>query len=305
MPPLPAPPPLLFPGARIGVFAPSGVFNPERLQAGWDLAEAWGLELVPSPNLGQRHRFLAGDDEARLADLRWALTDPSLDGAWMARGGYGLGRLLSKVDWSTIQPRPVIGFSDGTALHSALWGHARLLGVHGPVLHSLAVSDAPSQGRLRSLLMEGATTRWEGEVWVEGEAEGPLVGGNLCVLATLCGTPHQLNARGAILALEDIAEPAYKLDRMLNQLREAGVLAGVRAVVLGEFFQCLAPPDADWTVQDVLREALAPLGVPVLAGLPFGHGAHNEAFYFGGHARLSGGGLSLSGADAARAEAAR
>ena len=120
MPPLPAPPPLLFPGARVGVFAPSGVFNPERLQAGWALAEAWGVELVPSPNLGQRHRFLAGDDEARLTDLRWALTDPSLDGAWMARGGYGLGRLLSRVDWSTIQSRPVIGFSDGTALHLSL-----------------------------------------------------------------------------------------------------------------------------------------------------------------------------------------
>ena len=303
MPPLPAPPPLLFPGARVGVFAPSGVFNPERLQAGWALAEAWGVELVPSPNLGQRHRFLAGDDEARLTDLRWALTDPSLDGAWMARGGYGLGRLLSRVDWSTIQSRPVIGFSDGTALHSALWGQARLIGVHGPVLHSLSVSDAASQARLRALLMEGEATRWEGEVWAEGEAAGPIVGGNLCVLSTLCGTPHQLNARGAILALEDIAEPAYKLDRMVNQLREAGVFNGVRAVLVGEFVQCAAPQDADWGVVDVLRDALLPLGVPVVAGLPFGHGACNEAFLHGGLAQVFGGGVSLSGANAARREA--
>jgi muramoyltetrapeptide carboxypeptidase len=169
----------------------------------------------------------------------------------------------------------------------------------------LSVSDAASQDRLRALLMEGAATRWEGEVWVAGEAEGPLVGGNLCVLATLCGTPHQLNARGAILALEDIAEPAYKLDRMVNQLREAGAFDGVRAVLLGEFVQCAAPPDADWGVVDVLREALSTLGVPVIAGLPFGHGARNEAFLHGGLVRVSEGGVWLSGADAARSQATR
>ncbi|MBK7755423.1 MAG: hypothetical protein IPI35_03230 [Deltaproteobacteria bacterium] len=108
---------------------------------------------------------------------------------------------------------------------------------------------------------------------------------------------------GAILALEDIAEPAYKLDRMVNQLREAGVFNGVRAVLVGEFVQCAAPQDADWGVVDVLRDALLPLGVPVVAGLPFGHGARNEAFLHGGLAQVFGGGVSLSGANAARREA--
>lgn len=270
---------MLEPGARVGVFAPSGAFDPERLAGGMALARSWGLELVEAPNLRARHRYLAGTDAQRLADLQWALSAPDLDACWMARGGYGITRLLDRVDWGAVADRPMIGFSDGTALLVALRQRAGVAGVHGPVLHSLAdLTSRSSQEALRSLLFGGTPADLGGE----GDAvEGPLVGGNLCVLADLCGTPDQLDASGCALLLEDIGEPAYKLDRMLRHLLRAGVFEGVTGVVVGQLTSCRAPEGADYTAQDVVLEALRELGVPLRWDARVGHGRLNRAFVYG------------------------
>lgn len=281
-------------GARIAIVAPSGVFDPSRLETGAALAASWGLELVRAPNLDARHRYLAGTVEERAADLRWALTDPDIQGVWFARGGYGTAQLLRHLPLDALDERPVVGFSDATALFTAMRGRGHA--IHGPVLHSLAdLADADSQEALRALLVEGRPSELPGES-LNGTVSpliAPLTGGNVAVLASLCGTPWAWSARGKIAVLEDIGEAPYRLDRALSQLLDAGALDGVLGVALGEFVNCNPPSGASWTLREVLAERLAPLGVPVLWGLPVGHGARNRAWTVGATAELHEGGLRV------------
>ncbi|MCB9777931.1 MAG: LD-carboxypeptidase [Alphaproteobacteria bacterium] len=292
--------PLLHQGARVAVVAPSGAFDPARLERGVERIRAWGLDVVPGEHLHARHRYTAGTIEQRRADLITALTAPDIDAVWFARGGYGTVQLLPDLP-PPADDRPIIGFSDATALFCAL-DRQRLHGVragravHGPVLHSLAdLADPASQQALRSLLLGDPRVHLPG-VHLAGptdRVQGRVVGGNLCVLASLAGTPWALCARDAILLLEDVGEPAYKLDRLITQLRLSGALDGVRGVALGTFTDCRTPPDADWTIEALLVELLAPLGVPVVGRLPVGHGSRNHAFVHGGHGVLTVEGLHV------------
>lgn len=281
-------------GTPIAVVAPCGVHDPARLEAGLQLARDAGHDLRPFPDLLRPHRYLASPDAQRLAQLREALTDPAYGAVWIARGGYGLTRLLDRLDLADLPPKPVIGFSDVTALHTALHRADRGPAIHGPVVHSLPVTDAASRAHLWDLLAGRAVEPLVGTAWVPGEARGPLLGGNLCLVAATCGTRHQLDARGAILVLEDVGEVPFRLDRMLQQLRSAGVFDGVAGVAFGRFVQCNPPEGATWTVAELLQEAVADLGVPVVGELPIGHGAENRAFVVGSQGRLSEGRLILS-----------
>ena len=268
---------------RVGVFAPSGAFDAARLERGMAWLRDLGARVTAAPNLGQRHRYLAGTDAQRRADLEWALGSPELDVAWMARGGFGLSKICDPLP--TVAPgRQVVGFSDGTALHAALW-RAGVAGLHAPVLHSVSEADLASQVRVVDCLLGRAEVSWTGETWIPGEIQGPLVGGNLCMLASLAGTRLQPDLSGCILLLEEIAEPPYKLDRMLHQLLASGMLNGVVGVALGEFVGTSTPPE--WTLRELMVELLDSLDVPVLAGLPVGHGAVNQAFFWGQPATLS------------------
>ncbi len=281
--------PLLQAGARVGIFAPSGNFDPGRLESGLALIRAWGLEPVLAPGLGRRHRYLAGDDELRLADLIWALGDPGLDAAWLARGGYGLGRLLHRLPYDALLSRPVIGFSDATALFSGLWAHGVGRPVHGPVLQSLADHcDQASRDALHQLLLGRAGASWVGRSLIPGSASGPLIGGNLCTLASLAGTPHALRAQGCLVLLEEVGERPYRVDRLINQLLRSGGLAGARAVAIGQLEGCGEPGHPDWDAAQIAHEALVELDVPVIADLPVGHGSSNHAFPWGTPARVEG-----------------
>ncbi|MEE2752117.1 MAG: LD-carboxypeptidase [Myxococcota bacterium] len=278
------------------MFAPSGIFTPERLDAGIAVVEGWGYEVVRGPALEGRHRYLAGTDEERLEGLNWALTSSELDACWMARGGYGLSRLLDRVEWENVANRPVLGFSDGTALHSALYNACGQSSIHSPVLHSLADHvDSGSREYLRSLMDGSNAGPLYGRLLLKGRERlpvvGPLVGGNLCMLASLCGTRWQLNASGCILLLEDVAEPPYRVDRLRQQLKMSGVFEGVVGVAVGSLLGCEPPEGSDWRQEDLIREHLEDLGVPVLVGLPVGHGATNLAFVHGGLVRLEEEGL--------------
>ncbi|MBX2803842.1 MAG: LD-carboxypeptidase [Myxococcales bacterium] len=281
----------------IAVVAPSHAFDPERLRRGMALATQAGLSLLPFPDLEQRHRYFAGTDAHRGAQLVSALTDDGYSAVWMARGGSGAMRLLEQLQGKRLRAdRPVIGFSDVTALFSAL--HARGAGplVHGPVLHSLEGTDPTDRQHLLDLLVGKPGATLQGATWRPGSAEGWLCGGNLCVLAALCGTPWQLKARGAILVLEEIGEHPYRIDRMLQQLAYSGVLDGVAGVAVGELIDCDPPSSADYTLRDVFAERLAPLGIPVVGQLPIGHGSRNSAFVWGATARLGDGQLTWEAA---------
>jgi muramoyltetrapeptide carboxypeptidase len=285
--------PLLPDDAHIAVVAPSGIHGVERFEAGLAIAREHGLHLHPYPELLKPHRYLAGSDDHRAHQLLDALTDPRWDAVWISRGGYGITRILDRIRPEALPPRTVIGFSDVTALFAALHPHVGPL-VHGPVVHSLPGTDRASVEHLFSLLAGHPVPALNGQTWVHGEAEGWLCGGNLCMLATLCGTPWQLDTRGAIVVLEDVGEPAYRIDRMLQQLVSAGGLDGVAGVAVGRFVHCRLPDDADWALSDVILDHLEPLGVPVVGDLPIGHGPDNHAFPWGARAHLAHGRLAWS-----------
>lgn len=275
--------PLLESGAPIAVVAPCGIYNIDRFRAGLRIARENGLNPVPLDDLLRPWRYLAGNDAHRLDQLVHAMTSDDYAAVWVARGGYGLTRIVDDLPWDRFDDRPVLGFSDVTALFAGMRTRGIGTAVHAPVVHSLPKSDPSSVDALVAVL-DGKRPALEGTVWVEGHAEGPVVGGNLCLLAATCGTPEQLDASGCILVLEEIGEPAYRIDRMLQQLHSAGVFDGVVGIVLGEFVDCRVPANADHTLDDVLMDQLGRLGIPILAEAPIGHGSANHAFVWGDQA---------------------
>lgn len=295
---------LLSPGARIAAIAPASRYPIDARDRGLEQLRAWGYTPVVPEGTLDPVRSLAASDEVRLRHLQQALDDPGIDAIWAIRGGYGVTRILDRINWSTARPKPVFGFSDLTPLLDQV---ARRLGapaVHGPVLTSLASSDAATLSWLRDLLNGTPHSPLVGTSWVPGVAEGPVVGGNLCLLAATCGTAAQLDATGAIVVLEEIGEPAYRVDRMLQQCRSAGVFDGIAGVALGSFTDCHAPADQGWDINDVLRDHLLGLGVPVLADLPIGHAPANRAFVVRSHARIAADSLHLGAQVARRSPAA-
>lgn len=276
----PVRPAALRPGDQVMLVSPSGPTRPERLARGLELLAGWGLRPVLGPNAYARNGYLAGSDESRAADVNAAFADPDVRGIVCTRGGYGAQRMVDAIDMAAVRadPKVVAGFSDITALQLALWRGARLASVHGPGAAWLDQrTPEHSAESLRRALMttEPATvSRLADEetasVVVPGVATGPLIGGNLCLIVSTLGTPDMPDLTGAILLIEDVGEPPYKVDRMLTQLRRTGVLAGVAGVAVGQFTDCAD----NWavSVSDVIAERLGDLGVPVLGGLPIGHG---------------------------------
>lgn len=287
----------LEPGATVAVVAPAGPAAPGRLAAVPALlaAQGWRARIYPGcrPHDGDGQPwpglpgFLAAPDAQRLADLCAALADPAVDAVWCLRGGYGSGRLLEALAAAppVSHPKLLIGYSDITALHAFF---DRL---DWPALHAaMPASDLLLPGReadaqaLFTLLRQGlragdvlAPTRLPdaGQAWqVPGTATGRLVGGNLSLVAALCGTPWQLRTAGALLFLEEVGEAAYRVDRCLVQLRQAGLLQAAAGFVLGSF------TDGD-DAAPLLREHLGALGKPVLAGWPTGHGTPHQPLPLG------------------------
>lgn len=286
----------MHPGLKIAVVAPAGIHDPQRLETSLALIRSWGHSPLLGRHTAARHRYTAGTRAQRAADLRWALTAPGIDAVWFTRGGYGTAQLLPEMPLDEVDDRLVIGFSDATVLLWALAQRGRGRPVHGPVLHSLADHvDDRSRAAVRSRLGGGRARRMAGRL-LTGPAvavEGPLLGGNLCMLASLCGTPWAFRGEGAIVLLEEVGEAPYRLDRLLTQLVQSGALAGVRGVALGQFMGTHFPADADWGIEELFIELLGPLGVPVVTDLPVGHGARNIAWDVGAAARLHPGGLDV------------
>ena len=274
-------PPPLQPGDTVMLVSPSGPTRAERVARGIELLSGWGLKVELGPDVYGRHGYLAGTDAVRLAAFNTALRDPSVRGLVCTRGGYGAQRIVDDLDIEAVRsdPKLVVGFSDITALQLALWRGARLATVHGPGAAWLDErTPAASAESLRRTLMTDDQIVLTADPDTEtgsvratrDTARGTILGGNLCLLTASVGTPDFPDLTGAILLLEEVEEPPYKVDRMLTQLRRTGVLRNVGGVALGQFTRCVD----DWpvTVADVLAERLGDLGVPVLGGLPVGHG---------------------------------
>jgi len=269
-------------GSRIGVVAPSGIFNPDRLEQGIQHLESWGYQIQKAPNLYAKHLSMAGTEAQRIEDFIWACNNPNIDFIWYARGGYGTIQLLPAL--RNAITKPILGFSDATALGGYCSNLGNSYFYHAPVLHSLAdLCDNTSQQHLKHFLSTGVLPRFPLSTLKTGQGStpvsGPLVGGNLCVITTAIGTPYQLKTQGCILMLEDIGEPAYKIHRMLTQLTLSGMLSEVKAIVLGCFTDCSSPQP--YRIQDFILDALETLDIPIYEGARFGHGTKNDIWNAG------------------------
>jgi muramoyltetrapeptide carboxypeptidase len=222
-----------------------------------------------------RTGYLAGNDAARLADLQHALDDPEIDAVWFMRGGYGTTRILPHVSFDAFikRPKAVIGYSDATALHCAIMAQTGVVTYHAPVARA-------SLPKLSTQSLQSALTRigepcgeWALATPVRtGRATGKLVGGNLATLAAIAGTPNAMVGAGAIVILEDVHEPAYRVDRMLRQLEQSSAFDGCVGLAVGQFTEVPADesPHAT-TINELIVELADRLSVPCLANLPFGH----------------------------------
>jgi muramoyltetrapeptide carboxypeptidase len=263
-------------GAHVALIAPAGPLpKSDDLPRAQDNTRTLGWEPIVGAHATNRVGYLAGKDRDRLHDINQALRDPSIDAIWCLRGGYGMMRILAGIDYDALSrtPKSIIGFSDITALHAAIQRKCRLVTYHGP--HAREALPEFSRDSLRRAVVEQTDSCGIAPAAREingGVAEGRLVGGNLAVLTALCGTPFAPDLSDGILILEDIGEPVYRIDRMLQQLKLSGALNGCRAIVFGACTKC--PDDAGGggrPFDEVLGEVAHELGVPCMAGIPVGH----------------------------------
>jgi len=266
----------LAPGARVALVAPAGPLRgDEEFARASSNARALGWEPVVAAHAHARTGYFAGDDATRLRDLTDAMHDRAIDGIWCLRGGYGAMRLLPDIDYDAFAraPKPVLGYSDITALHAALWTRCGVITYHAPTARQ------PLTGFSRDSIARAVTAREDScgiaadaRIIRPGLAEGRLAGGNLAVLTALCGTRFFPSLAGTILVLEDINEAVYRVDRMLRQLLLAGALDAVSAIAFGHCTSCSEESDDGARgLDEVLGEIADILGVPCIAGIPVGH----------------------------------
>jgi muramoyltetrapeptide carboxypeptidase len=274
-------------GDTVAIIAPSsGIADAEFQKAMQNMAEL-GFRTKVGKYATAANGFLAGTDAQRVEDLHWAFSDKEIAAVWCVRGGYGLSRILPKIDYAMIKknPKVLIGYSDITALHLAIHQNTGLITFHGPVaastysnytkthvVNALMTPVAPEKIELSPDNVAKNTPAFTTQVITKGTARGRLIGGNLSLLTALAGTPFALrNTKGKILFTEDVGEKPYRIDRMFTQLKQSMNLRELAGIALGVFADCDAPDDKSQTVIDVAKDQLGDLGIPVIYGLSFGH----------------------------------
>jgi muramoyltetrapeptide carboxypeptidase len=297
----------LSPGDTVGIVAPaSPPPNPAAVDHAIAAVEKLGFQPKPGRHLRLRQGFLAGGDRERAADLMAMFADKKVRAILCLRGGYGSARIVDRLDYGVIRRHPKIlcGYSDITSLHFALLTKCRLIGFHAPLLagefSNPACPDFTRDAFLRTVTRAAAPGNicdgYPGDsvtVLRGGTAEGPLVGGNLSVICATVGTSFMPSFKDAIFFFEEIGECPYRIDRMLTHLLNAGILRQVAGIAVGINKNCHDPRAASagefrQSTEDVLRERLRPLGVPVVIGLPFGHVDFNATRPLGVRAKLDG-----------------
>ena len=304
---LPLKPTRLSFGDTVGVVAPaSAPADPGNIDRALEAVARLGFKPKAAAHLRERLGFLAGHDRQRAGDLMEMFRDKAVKAILCFRGGYGAARLLPLLDYQVIRENPkiLVGYSDITSLHGALLAKANLVSFHGPMLNSdLVKTNLPGftrQSFLRTLMKPVAPgslcagyKKKTVRVLSAGIASGPLVGGNISILCASLATPYQPPLEGAILFLEDLNEEPYRFDRMLTQLLNAGLLQQVAGIAIGINRNCRDPKAAKCkeyrqSLEDVLKDRLLSLKIPIVAGLPFGHVHHNATLPVGARALLDG-----------------
>jgi muramoyltetrapeptide carboxypeptidase len=282
-------------GDAISVVVPAGPLNRERIDRALERLQQRGFRTKTYGDIYRSRSYLAGDDATRAAELMAAFADPETMAVWCARGGYGVARLLDRIDFNVIRrtPKIFIGFSDITALHLAIHKQTGLVTFHGPNLQD-------GLGKADDMPAANETALWRA-VWADEQADppggyafdalgiepntlstihpgrttGPLTGGNLSVLAGLLGTPYEIETSGRILFLEDVGERLYRIDRYLAQLWLAGKLQVAAGVLIGSFSYDAESSESPDALAELFADYFGRLNVPVLAGFPAGHTREN------------------------------
>jgi muramoyltetrapeptide carboxypeptidase len=290
----------LFKGARVAIISPSAPSSSEDLQAGVEWLKTVGFEPILMPYAGSKWGYMAAQDHERLSDLIVAVEDPSIDAILCARGGYGAGRLLDALPWQKWQEqslpcKALMGFSDITLLHEAFSSRLGWVTFYSPMLTSNLIKPEADWTRQEWLrFMQNAPETQTPYTFENldaytclqaGSATGRLAGGNLSLIAAMCGTPWQPNYTGALLVIEDWKESYYTLDRQFTQLHQAGIFEGIAGLILADFSQIASEPIHDLPTQ--LGWLCENLKVPMGFGMTIGHGAQTLTIPLGVEARFS------------------
>ncbi|MBD0269620.1 MAG: LD-carboxypeptidase [Cyanobacteria bacterium Co-bin8] len=280
----------LRPGDTLGIISPAGAtFQQEELDIVVDAVRGLGLVPRVAPHAMSRYGYLAGTDEERAADLNAFFADPTIKALMPIRGDWGSARILPYLNYDLIRqnPKVLVGFSDITALLLGIHAQTGLVTFHGP--HGLTAWRPDQTQPFRQLLFEGAAQRFENprlgedadrlmqtrgriQTITPGQATGKLLGGNLSVVSGIVGSPYMPETAGAILFLEDLGESLYRVDRMLTQLKLAGVFDGLAGFIFGQCARC--GPGQDYgslTLEEILQDHVQPLGIPAWSGAWIGH----------------------------------
>ena len=272
----------LLAGSQVAIVAPASNLKSNYLASGIAELERLGFRVRHRSDILEKARYTAGSDQRRADELMEAFADPEVKAVWAARGGYGVMRILNLLDEELLRanPKVFIGYSDMTALHLYLYQRFGWVTFHGPMAAKDFAGGTEHYDRetLLAAIAEtapmGEITSAKTEILHRGSGQpvsGRLLGGCLSLIAAMMGTPDELDTRGAILFLEDTGTRPYAIDRMLQQLRLAGKFDDVRGIVFGEMTDCVQHAEQSYSIQEVLAECTADLGVPVLFGLPSGH----------------------------------
>ena len=293
-------------GDKIGLIAPGFQIKEEQLEKSIQNLKIFGFQAVYSPRLLGKFGYFSGTDQSRADDINELFANPEVKGIMAVSGGYGCTRILNLLDYRTIRenPKAIMGFSDVTALLNAIYQETGLITFHGPVSQTIYREYNALQFR-RIIMNPKNTTLIESspddlELSLEkpeysrytitpGQAEGQLAGGNLCVFASMTGTKYQLNGKGKIIFIEDIDEEPYRIDRMLTQLIESGILREANGIMFGICRGCNTSKNQvtdSFSLREVIENRIKPLGIPACYGLSFGHNIHNFTLPIGINAKL-------------------
>ena len=265
-------------GDKIAICSPAGAIAPEKVEGAVATLKDYGWEPVVMPHALGKHGNYSGTDDERYSDLAAALSDPSVRAILCSRGGYGVVHIMDRLSKLPLaaDPKWLIGFSDISALHALLATNG-VASIHSPMAAQvmLGTSDADTAQLFKILEGESPVYTFDAHPYDKpGLATGKLLGGNLAVLAELINTPYDIIEPGTILFIEDVAEPIYKIERILYQLKLSGVLDKLAGLIVGQFTDY--KPDDNYTdMETMIRDMTSSLKVPVAFGAPIGHVDHN------------------------------